>query len=388
MLDDLPWIMAPLAVALWAASSGYVLFALRCLLRRPSRLRTLTERPPVTLLKPLCRLDPGLYENLRSFCEQDYPGYQLVFGLHDADDPARAVAERLIAEFPGRDISLVIDRRRFGCNYKASNLSNMMSAAKHDLLIVSDSDMRVGPDYLAAVVAEFEDPSVGAVTCLYSGRAAGGLASRLGAMFINEWFLPSVLVALSRQDLRFCFGATMAVRRDALDRIGGFAALSAYLADDHMLGRLVDRLGMAVRLCPYVVENVVNESSLADLFRHELRWARTVRTIEPLGYALSFITYLVPMSIIAAAAIELALDLDEWDLTFIASAVAMRLAMHVAAVSLLKVSRPGDFWLVPVRDILSFAVWAASFFSRDVSWKGQDFSVGTDGIISVKGTTE
>lgn len=389
MMDiDLHTAIASGAFILWAASTAYVLYAIHCVLRRERMMRPLTAKPPVTILKPLYRLDPGLYENLRSFCVQDYPDYQVVFGVRDPNDPALAVVWRLIQEFPDRDIAVVADERAFGSNLKVSNLINMYGAAKHELIVIADSDMRVGRDYLAAVVAEFADPSVGAVTCLYRGSAVGGLASRLGAMFINEWFLPSVLVALSFQDPRFCFGATMAVRRRALEAIGGFLVLSRYLADDHMLGKLVDELGLKVRLCPYIVENIVTEPDIGTLFRHELRWARTVRTVQPLGFALSFVTYAVPMSVLVSIGIEASLDWDELSFLSIVAAVTLRMVMHFVVIRSLPLYQPADAWLVPLRDVFSFAVWAVSFLGRKVHWKDQVCAVLRDGRLATKGSLE
>ena len=216
--------------------------------------------PPITVLKPVCGLEPRLYENLRSFCAQDYPEFQYLFGVRDLNDPAIPVIERLIREFPERGAALVIDPRVIGSNYKISNLANMIGRARHDYLAISDADCKVGRSYLAEVAAVFADPKVGAATCLYRATPSGDrLADRLGAMFINEWFLPSVLVALMSEPLEYCFGATMAVRRTALEAIGGIEALACYLADDHMLGRLVAASGYRVALARHIVEITINE---------------------------------------------------------------------------------------------------------------------------------
>ncbi len=379
-------IVAIVAFALWAASQLYVVVAIHCVFRRERRVRPLRNALPVTVLKPLCQAEHELRENLRSFCLQDYPTYQIVFGVQDAADPALAEVRALMRDHPELDISVVVDSAVFGSNLKVSNLVNMYRAAKYDLIVIADSDMRVGSDYLAAVVAEFDDPSVGAVTCLYSGTANKGLASQLGAMFINEWFVPSVLVATSFSDLRFCFGATMAVRRQALAAIGGLEALNHQLADDHMLGKLIAELGYKVRLCPYIVVNVVDEPSLGSLFRHELRWARTVRTVQPFGYAMSFVTYAIPMSILVSIGIEASLDWDEMSLIAVWIALTLRVVVHLAVGWTLKSYRPTDFFLIPVRDLLSFAVWAASYFSRNVAWKNQKFYVHADGRMDTRGS--
>ncbi len=251
-----------------------------------------TFLPPVTLMKPVCGLEPepALFDCLRSFCEQDYPTYQVVFGVRDSDDPAVPVIERLIRELPGLDATLIVDSRVYGANRKLSNLTNMFAAARHDIIISADADGHVGPGYLRSVVAPFANPRVGAVTCLYVGRPLGGLWSHLGATFINDLILPNVLIALALDKLTFLFGNTMAVRRNVLEEIGGFRGLTTFLADDYLLGRRVSALGFEVHLASCVVETVVSEPSLGPLFRHELRWGRTFRTVQPVGWILSILT--------------------------------------------------------------------------------------------------
>ena len=332
--------------------------------------------PPITILKPVCGLEPGLYENLRSFCDQDYPEFQILFGLRDEADPARPTLERLVAEFPARRAELVVDGRVIGTNLKISNVANMLPRARYDILAISDADCRVGRDYLRGLAAAFADPGVGAATCLYGAKPARpGLASRLGAMFVNEWFLPSVLVALLTEPLEYCFGATMAVRRAALEAIGGIEALASYLADDHMLGRLAAARGYRVALARPVVELQVDEPGLAALLRHELRWGRTMRTVRPLGYAMSFVTDALPLSILLALATGLA-----WPAAIlVAAALALRLLMHRVAAKRLGIEGAGSALLVPLRDLLNFAVRAASFLGRGVQWRERGFSVRPDG---------
>lgn len=371
-----------LTVATNVASAAYVLTAIR----RVNSFKLLMEntgtfRPPVTILKPICGLDAGLYENLRSFCRQDYPQYQIVFGVQDAADPAVMEIKRLIEEFPHADIALVVDSSVVGPNFKASNLENMQRACKHAFLIVADSDMRVDENYLATVVAPFADSRVGVVTCLYKGTPAHGLPSLLGSMFINEWFLPSVLVSAGIRDIRFCFGATMAVRRPLLDLIGGFKTLAQYLADDHMLGKLASVHGFKVALSGYVVENMVFEKNLKDLFRHELRWARTVRSVEPIGHAFSFIMYGVPLAFFGALMVDLTFDWDWFEVALVVLAVSLRAWMHFAVRSKLGLPKSRSLWLIPIRDVLSFLVWGASFFGRRIDWKGQAFVVRSDGLM-------
>lgn len=334
-----------------------------------------TALPPVTVLKPVCGLEPELFENLRSFCDQDYPDYQVVFGVRDPHDPAIAVIERLIAAFPARDLALVVDERAIGRNLKVSNLANMYASARHDLIVIADSDMRVNRTYLRAVAAAFDDAAVGAATCLYSGAGNANTPSRLGAMFINDWFLPSALIPALFVDLDFCFGATMAIRRDALAEIGGFEMLAGVLADDYMLGHATAGLGYKVALVPYVVENRVHEPSLRALFSHETRWARTIRSVQPGGYALSFVTETLPIALLAAAAAYLESASAALAAAPVGVALALRWMLHHAVQRELADGRNYSPWLIPLRDAFSLLVRIGSFFGRDVSWRGQEITV-------------
>jgi ceramide glucosyltransferase len=383
LIVDVLYVLLLLTVATNVASAAYVLTAIH----RVNGFKRLVEvsgtfRPPVTVLKPIYGLDVGLYENLRSFCHQDYPRYQIVFGVQDAADPAVRVIERLIGEFPKTDITLIVDSRVAGANLKASNLENIYHVAKHDLLVIADSDMRVDEKYLATVIAPFEDSKVGVVTCLYKGTSTAGVPSLLASMFINEWFLPSVLVSAGIRDIRFCFGATMAVRRHLLDMIGGFKTLAQYLADDHMLGKLVSAQGFKVALSGYIVENMVFEENFMTLFKHELRWARTVRTVEPLGHAFSFIMYGVPLAFFGALMVDLTFDWDWFEVALIVLAVSLRVSMHFAVRRKLDLPKDRSLWLVPLRDILSFVIWGTSFFGRRIDWKGRMFDVRPDGFVT------
>jgi ceramide glucosyltransferase len=340
-----------------------------------------TFAPPVTLLKPVCGFEPGLFERLQSFCQQEYPAYQVVFGVRYAEDPAARIVERLIQESPQRDFTLVVDDRLYGSNHKMSNVANMLAAAKHDILIVADSDGLVQPTYLRSVVAPFEDRRVGAVTCLYVGKPIDeSIACALGADFINDWFLPSVLVALALGKLRFCFGATMALRRDALEAMGGFVGLAQYLADDYLLGRGVSEQGLDVRLAAARVETVVFEKNLKALFRHELRWVRTFRTVRPVGWALTFVTDMTVLSLfflLASGASALG-----WSL--FGAAIVLRLALREAVRRRFGIEGPDRLWLVPVRDLLSFALRIVGFLGRGVEWRGGRFVVVPSGRLETR----
>ncbi|MBE0530568.1 MAG: bacteriohopanetetrol glucosamine biosynthesis glycosyltransferase HpnI [Rhodospirillales bacterium] len=371
-------ILVILSVALAAASFAYAVVSMAAILRFRGLLgaaRPAAVWQPATLLKPLYGREFELEENLASFCRQEGGDYQVVFGVHDAADPAIPVVERLRARFPERDIALIVDPAAIGTNQKVANLANMMPAVRHDLIVVSDSDMRVGPDYLARVIAPFADPTVGAATCVYCGRPGPGWISRVGAMFINEWFLASALIPAVFGKLTFCFGATMAVRRDALEAIGSFKALANLLADDYMLGNRVAAQGMKVALAPYLVENLVDEPTLKGLFLHELRWARTIRSVRPIGYALMSITEVLPLAFLAAGLLAVASASALPALGLAAGGVAVRLAQHAAVRSILPATSRGRFWLIPLRDLLSLAVRVASFFGSKVLWREQAFVI-------------
>jgi ceramide glucosyltransferase len=335
---------------------------------------------PVTVLKPLCGAEPGLGENLATFCRQDHPDYQVIFGVREADDPAIPVVRKLIADLGRDDVELVVDGDVRGTNYKVSNLGNMMARARHGVIVIADSDMRVAPHYLRAVTAPLEDPGVGLVTCLYVGRPRPGLWSRLGAAFINWGFLPSALVGQALGVDEGCFGATMALRRETLERVGGFAAFDDHLADDHALGAAVRRLGLKVALSPYLVEDDLHEPSLAALYAHELRWQRTIRVVAPGGHAGSVLTQ--PL---AFAALGLVLALFSagaviWSaIAVLCVALAARIFCARVADSTLGV--PLGAWLVPLRDALSLAVFVHSFLGRRVRWRGHLFKVAADGRL-------
>jgi ceramide glucosyltransferase len=321
--------------------------------------------PTFTILKPIAGLEPDLYENLASFCGQDYEAwYEVVLCLHSHDDPALEVAERIVREFPSRAI-IAIGERSGILNPKIANIAKSEAELRGEIVAIADSDVRVGSDYLRALAAPFASARVGAATCLYSALPNRSLIARLGALYIEEGFAPSVLVALAIGKLRFCLGATMAVRRGVLAEIGGLEALGRRIADDHRLGELVAASGREVALSRYVVKTAVPETDLSDLWLHELRWARTNLALAPAGYAFSFVTYALPFALMYLAVSRNV----AWGIPLLAAVVALRVAVHYLAREALRVCRSDDLWLVPIRDFLSLAVWAASLFGRTVLWR-------------------
>jgi ceramide glucosyltransferase len=363
----LAWIAALAALAGMAqALSGWAM------LRRFGRAIPPAELPPITVLKPLHGDEPLLEEALASLCVQDYPCFQLVCGVQNPADPAIAVVERLRRRFPQVDLALVVDSSAHGRNRKVGNLINMLPAARHGLLAIADSDVWSPPFYLRALAATLARPGIGLATTLYAGRPAdAGLAARLGTGWLNHVFLPGALLArgLGRQD---CLGATMALRRDTLERAGGLAALADHLADDHMLGRRVRALGLGVALAPTIVATTVPEATLGALFRHELRWGRTIRALEPAGFALSALQYPLAWSLAAIVLSGAAI----WALLLFAAAWACRAAAAAGidrelgrTQEMLATRLP--IWLLPLRDLISVAVLIASHAGTSVEWRGQ-----------------
>jgi ceramide glucosyltransferase len=336
-----------------------------------------TKVPPITILKPLHGPEPNLYANLATFCQQDYPApVQLVFGVANPDDPAAAVVRRLIADCPGRDLALVINARRHGANAKVSNLINMQPAARHETIVIADSDIVVPPDYLTSVAAHLNQPTVGLVTCPYRGLAAGGIWSRLAAAGIDYHFLPNVLVGLKLGLATPCFGSTIALTKTTLTKIGGLQSVADQLADDYALGMAARRAGLNVAIAPFIVTHVCAEQSLRELLLHDIRWARTIRAVDPIGFTGLGITYAVPLGLIG-----LALGGLTPAALVVPVALACRFALQAEFTRLFGL-RNGISWLGPARDILSFFVFVVSFFGRRVEWRGQHYGVATDKTLA------
>lgn len=359
--------------ALLIAAAGYVLMALlagRWWQRRSRRQPLPAITRPVSVLKPLSGDEPRLYDNLRSFCVQDHPQYQLLFGLHDRDDAALAVVQRLQAEFPQLDIAVVIDSRVHGLNLKVSNLINLLPQARHDWLLLADSDIHAPPELLRRVTAPLADPAIGVVTCLYAGLARGGLWSRLGASFIDDWFAPSVTLTRLFGHTAYSFGATIALRRDSLNAIGGFDSLSGHVADDWWLGELTRRQGLATVLSECRVATDVIETRFSDLAARELRWLRSIRAIEPLGYLFSFISFTTPVVV------------GGWLLSS-GDALASALAGNALLLRLLLHRRDDQahplagLLLVPLRDSLSLLLWTVALAGRVVRWRGRPMKIAS-----------
>jgi ceramide glucosyltransferase len=384
----LPTIVASVTTILTFAGLFYFMAALwsaRAFARR--RASSGAFSPDVSVLKPVKGLDPEMYEAFASHCRQDYPGeYEILFGASSMDDPALPEIERLQAEFPERSIRLVLCPEKFGLNGKVSNVAQLAAQARYDYLIVNDSDIRVSRRYLARIVRPFataqKGKAVGLVTAPYRGRVHGTLGSKMEALGISTDFFAGVLVALKLDgEIRFGLGSTLAVSREALDAIGGFAPLADTLADDYELGLRVSQAGFAVYLSREVVETSVPAYTLREFFAHQLRWARGIRDSRKLGYAGLIFTFGLPWAIFNVLATGLRVDSIALLSLALLARVTLALAVGVGILGDRQVLR--DLWLLPLRDIAALWVWVWSFASDTVEWRGQSFSL-KDGKLNAR----
>jgi ceramide glucosyltransferase len=340
--------------------------------------QTPSRTPAVTVLKPLHGADTWLRESLETYCRQDYAGQmQILFGVHQQNDAAVGLVRELQSRHPQLDIGLVIDERMHGPNRKVSNLINIQARAKHAVLIMTDADVRVPPDYVGSIVAALSAPGVGAVTCLYLGEGVSGLWSRAVAMAINYDFLPSAVLAKTFNLAQPCFGPTIAMTSQVLQEIGGLGAFARFLAEDYEIGRAVRNRGYAIAIPAMTMTTVCTERSVGDLFRHELRWARTIRRIARSGHVGSVVTHPLPLAVIGATLLGWA----PASVGLVLVILGVRLLVKLRIDSATRVNT-GPWWLIPLRDMLSFGVFLASFSGATVEWQGQRFRVGRDGVLT------
>ena len=327
----------------------------------------LKEHPPVSLLKPLCGVEPLTELALESFFLIEYPVYQLVFGVQDKQDPVLEIVARLCARYPQRDVAVVVDSALHGTNRKISNLINMYPAATYETLVMSDADIHVPPYFLNRVVAALGEPGVGLVTTLYTALpGTPHLATLMGANQINYTFLPGALLArkLGRQD---CLGVTMALTKTVLAEIGGLAAVSNHLADDQVLGRLVRAKGHELTLAPVIPATTVPEKDFRALFKHELRWARTIRALVPIPYAAS----VLQISLFWALLAVVFSGFSFWAGGLILFVLLTRYIAARRIDALLGLAKAGDAWLFLVRDFCSAIIYLVSYGGDTVDWRGR-----------------
>jgi ceramide glucosyltransferase len=328
--------------------------------------------PPISILKPLKGTDPEIYESFRSYCLQDYPEYEIIFGVNDPNDVVIESVKALQREFPDRRIQLVVSEKILGANVKVSNLAQMLGETRYDRLIVNDSDIRVEADYLRRVTAPLADLHVGMVTCLYRGVAGSTLGSRLEGLGISTDFCASVLAARQLEGgIRFGLGSTLVFRRSDLHKIGGFTSFVDYLADDYELGKRIAALDLTVKLSDVVVETYLPSYRPGEFLAHQLRWARGVRDARGGGYFGLFLTFGLLWALLAVAASRGAF----WASSGLVVTLFLRFAVALVVGRGILGNRQilKDAWLIPLRDLLAVVVWIASLGGHTVTWRGDRF---------------
>lgn len=333
-----------------------------------------SAEPPISVLKPLCGWDDELEGNLASFFEQDYPDFELIFAVHDPADPALSAVERLRRRYPGVPTSVLVTGEPPVPNRKVWSLHRMCERARHSILVTGDSDVRVGRGMLRTLAAEMEDGPAGLVTCPYRAEPGSFAWSSLEAAELNTNFIGGVLVAAMLDGVKFALGPALAVRREALDRIGGFLAFQDYLAEDFLLGQRVAAAGWKTRLSTFVVEHRIGAPGWLPSLKHQLRWARSTRRSRPAGYVGQIFTNPLPLALLLCI-----LRPDLWPLALTTGVFRAAAAWATSQFVLKDPLVRRRWWLVPVQDFISFAVWIAGFFGRTVLWRGRRYRLLPDG---------
>jgi len=348
---------------------------------QPPLPKPVSFTPSISILKPIRGLDRETYDNYASFCRQDYPEFELMFCVSDEEEPALPVIRKLLSDFPERRIRLLVGAEPVGASDKVNKLCRMAREARHEVLLVSDSDVRVEPDFLRAVVAPFEDSKVGGVTCLYRGRTDGSLAADLEALGNSTDFAPSVIVARLLGELNFMLGAVMATTKKRVEELGGFEALADYFCDDYELGNRIAGRGYRLELSHFPVEIVYPHETLADAFRHQLRWNLSIRFSRPAGHLGLILTQGLPWALLAALVAPSA----GVAVGYLAGYVLLRGAMAsvVGAKGMRDALAQRRMWMVPLRDAFAFVVWMASFFPRRIQWRDREFRVREKRLVPV-----
>ena len=371
-----------IALVLAAAPLAYYLLSLYCVVRyfrdlRKSLPLKSSYLPPVSILKPVRGVDREAYENFASYCRLDYPEYEIIFAVAEPDDSAVPVIERLQTDFPRCSIRLIKGAERIGTNSKVNSLCRLVQEAKYDLVVMSDSDVRVDPDYLWAVVPPFYDPQVGAVTGFYRGITAGSIAADLDALGMYLDSAPGALVARRLEDkMQFAFGWTMATTKRHLSEIGGWEAMANYHSDDFELGNRIARRGYRVELMRKPVWMVFPQETIRQYFRHELRWSIGLKNVRPMGYRWLMLTHGLPWALMAAAFAARAGWGGIAAAHFIGYLVLrLGLAWTTGTWGLGDTGAWKKLWLVPLRDAISFIAWVGGFFSERILWRGLAYRV-------------
>lgn len=361
--------LAPLVYYVIATYCGWSYFRV---LRKPPR-EVPEGKPPVSILKPVCGLDRGAYENFASFCSLDYPEYEILFGVTDASDPVIPVIEKLQRAFPARAIRLLVGATSVGTSPKMNLLCRLVREAKYDLLVINDSDVRVEADYLRDATAPFRDPKVGVVTAFFRNITEGDFASDLDAVGVPSDSSASALVAQMFGGIDFALGWTMATTKQRLDEIGGFEAMADHHSDDFTLGNRIAKNGYRIALMRKPVWMVLPKERLSQFLRHELRWSIMLRNIRPVGYLGLVMTFGLPWAVLAAVASHSFAPAAAYLLAYLGLRLTMAWTIGVWGLEDPVVRR--KIWLVPIRDTVNFFVWLAGFFVSKVQWRGKGYRV-------------
>jgi len=366
-----------LAVVFLAGSMIYcalvVVAARRYLRKKPPPL---ANPIPISVLKPLRGLDEGLGDNLRSFLAQDYPDFEVLFGVDEPDDPARAIVEQVQKEFPQVRSKLLVTGETSYANPKVYSLESMAAAAEHDLIVMSDSDIRVTPDMLSVIAAEFQDPNLGLVTCPYRAVAGQSFWSRLEAIGMNTDFMSGILVARLLEGMRFAVGPTIVARKQAIQAIGGFRRVADSYIDDFLLGRYASEAGFGVELSAYVIEHRIGSQPFAKNIRHRVMWQRGTRCSRPSGYFGQVFTFPLPWALIL-----LAVEPAWWPLAAAGLLFRATAAWSAAGSVLRDPLTASRWWLLPLQDVFSFLAWGAAWFGNKIMWRGRPFTLEQDGRL-------
>jgi ceramide glucosyltransferase len=337
--------------------------------------------PSVSILKPVRGVDFGSYENFASFCRQDYPDYEILFAVNDDADPAVSVIRRVIGEFPERKIRLLVGAEHLGANRKVNKLARLAREARHDVLVLTDGDVRVGPNFLREVVAPLVDRKVGAVTSFYRGIAEKNLAAEIEAVGASSDFFAGVLMAGLTEGITFALGASIATTREWLGKMGGFAAIAGTLADDYELGNRIAKAGGEVVLSRQAVWTMYPAQTLRSFWDHQVRWARTVRLCRPLSYAGLLFTQGLPWALLAALVEPAKWIAGLYLLAYLILRFVMAWAVGIWGVGDEVLRR--KIWLVPLRDAIHFVVWLASFGSKHIRWGSVEYAIRKGQMVPV-----
>lgn len=386
----MPWeILRRILLIVACLPFAYYLLAIYCAWDYFREVRTakpspLVFTPPVSILKPVRGVDRDAYENFASFCRQDYPEFEVLFAIADEHDPVVPLIQQLQRDFPHVAIRLIIGVEQLGANRKLNNLTRLVREARHETLVISDSDVRTTPGYLREVAARFADPGVGLVTAFFRSATEGSLGAELEALVLSTETVPNALVARKiERKVQFAFGWTMATTKEHLASIGGFESMVDYHSDDFELGNRIAARGLKIELLPAPVEMIFPRESFATYLRHELRWAVGLRNVRPAGYAGLLLTYGLPWSLLAAALAHARLPA----FAYVASYFGLRY-VQVWLTGAWGIRDPitrRSWWLAPFRDAINFLVWIAGFFTSRISWRGVPYRVKNGLLVPVAG---